>query len=476
MTFPVEILTRQNAIISDQRRLDTRSRGVVAFACLLLWKKRTQPEAAWVGVEELRMVLPAMHGRQMQRHIDALAGIDFPVEYESKTRGRYRLTLPAEAVRVDLDENGLENFIGIRNALPGGATQPLALPHGQVLLESFSRLALADSQYYDGKLGRDASHAYHLYLRESERAPPQLRGITLLRLARTCRRLNRYDEALAALRRLDALLRDTAMHFPGLEIKARLCRAMLFFDQGRTDRAAALVDGLDVRGCTDASALGEYYNVKGLLAHRELCRRRAAMEKKGKDAGAADGEPHAALAAIAAHYYQQALALHSGGGDYQAMQCASFNLGNLLLYAWKEGLAAAESEAWLTQGIKWVAQCEFICNKFGVGTDSVWSRIVLLKTALDAGFEIDRLNALVGGDLFRNHASLEKLAQEVLKEAEGIGNFLEQAEALEILMRLALKRDDRAWAQTCRDRAGALYRELKREDMARRLKEYFPEE
>lgn len=468
MTFPVEILTRQNAIISDQRRLDTRSKGVVAFACLLLWKKRIRPEAGWVGLEELRRVLPSVHGRQLKRHIDALVSIDFPVECESKTRGRYRLTVSAESVQVDLDEGGLARLVGAR---PAASAAPFTVPDAESLLESFSNLGLADSQYYDGNLGHQSNHAYHLYLRESERAPPSLRGVALLRLARTCRRLSRYDEALAALRRLDNFLREAALHFPGLEIKAKLCRAMLFFDQGRTAQAQALVEGLDMRACSDSSALGEFYNVKGLLAHRELRQRRLAAERKGVDG---DGEGHAALVTSAVHYYCEALALHASGGDYQAMQCTSFNLGNLLLYSWKERIAPQEDEAWLTQGIKWVAQCELICNKFGVGMDSVWSRIVLLKAALDAGLDMARLTVLTG-DLFRNFASLEDMAHTALADARTLGNRMEQAEVLEILMRLVVERGEREAAQAYFERADALYRELKREDLGRQLKGYLPE-
>lgn len=476
MTFPVEILTRQNAIISDQRRLDTRSKGVVAFTCLLLWKKRTQPGSAWVGIEELRTVLPSVHGRQLQRHIDALAGIDFPVEYESKTRGRYRLTLPAEQVRVDVDENALAAFIGLRAERAPARKQPAAtgmfpgdLADNRRLLDSFSRLNLADSQYHDGSLGADANQAYHLYLRESESAPPELRAIALLRLARTCRRLSRHDEAMAALRRMEKLLRDSGTQPAGLEMKLQLCRAMAHFDQGRIVQAAAIAAKLDMRACADASTLGEYHNLMGLLAHRELRARRSTPANP-----APEQEAYSALLEIAAHHFRLSLTHHIGVSDYQAMQATSFNLGNLFLFAWMERLPEREDEPFLELGVKWVAQCEFICNKFGVGMDSVWSRIVLIKTALQSNLGLDSLNGLTGG-LFRNHAGLEDLAWATLTEIEVIGNRMEQAELQGLLAQLALARGDAVQAKTCRERALALYNEMKRPDLIQAMKRDFPE-
>lgn len=212
MTVSVEILTRSNTIVCGDHRFSTRSKGIIAFVCLLLWKKRIQPESAWVGIYELSHILPTTYGRQMLRYIDTLADIGFPMEYESKTRGRYRLALPPEQVKVDVDEDVLERIIGIA---PGASTAaPFALaggrdnlPESLRILESFSKLNLAQLQFYDGNLGGEANHAYHLFLCESETAPPGWRGIALLQLAKTSCRLNRYDEALAALLRLSKLLR-----------------------------------------------------------------------------------------------------------------------------------------------------------------------------------------------------------------------------------------------------------------------------
>lgn len=133
-----------------------------------------------------------------------------------------------------------------------------------------------------------------------------------------------------------------------------------------------------------------------------------------------------------------------------------------------------EEEPFLELGVKWVAQCEFICNKFGVGMDSVWSRIVLIKTALQSNLGLDSLNGLTGG-LFRNHAGLEDLAWATLTEIEVIGNRMEQAELQGLLAQLALARGDAVQAKTCRERSLALYNEMKRPDLIQAMKRDFPE-
>ena len=85
------------SITCGARVLATRSRSLVVFACCLARKQLAQPAAPWVGIEELRARLPSVHAKQMQRFVDALATIGFPIKYESKTHGRYRLTAPPGA-------------------------------------------------------------------------------------------------------------------------------------------------------------------------------------------------------------------------------------------------------------------------------------------------------------------------------------------------------------------------------------------
>jgi hypothetical protein len=121
------------------------------------------------------------------------------------------------------------------------------------------------------------------------------------------------------------------------------------------------------------------------------------------------------------------------------------------------------------QGIAWVGQCTFICNKFGVGMDSVRSKILLLRTALNAGLALSDLNTHTN-NLFKNYASVEHLAQATLTESIRIGNFAEQGSTLSILAELAWRNADGRKSAFFRRQAIAIYRKLNRPDLIRELK------
>jgi len=469
----IQIRTGRLSIANGLRVLSTRSRALLVFACCLVRKQRIQPNAPWVGIEELRGSLPSVHGKQMQRFVDALTEIQFPIEYESKTRGRYRLAVPAEQVLFDVDENGLEKFIGAR-ALPSVvASAGKTLPSGEsdLLLASLGRISLADSQYHDGNLDNGSNHAYEIWRREAETAQPEFKAIALLKFARVCRRLHRYNEAQAALRSLCKMVRSGEVARSTLEYKAQLCLAMLRYDQGRIDEARAITEKLDMRACADDSALGEYYNLMGLLAGYDMrTRHQAAIDSCVPPE--ADELP--ALLEIAAHYYRQALTMIASTNDYQAMQSTCFNLGNIYLHAYRAQFPMPDREGLLDQGIRWVAQCEFICSKFGVGMDSVWGRIVLLKAALDGGLGLGDLNRLTDG-MFKNYIDLDDMALAVLVETARVGNRLEQAATLMILAEIARRKGDVNGVGNYRQQALEIYRKLSRADLIRQLKKDFPE-
>ena len=115
--FPLGIDTARQSITCNGQVLKTRSRALLVLVCVLVRQKRAQPDAPWLGIEALRGVLPSVHGKQLQRFVDALAAIAFPIGYESKTRGRYWLTAAAETVMLDVDDAGLAAFINARGDL-----------------------------------------------------------------------------------------------------------------------------------------------------------------------------------------------------------------------------------------------------------------------------------------------------------------------------------------------------------------------
>lgn len=331
-------------------------------------------------------------------------------------------------------------------------------------------MLLADLQYHDGNLDHGTDHAYDLWRKQAETASAELKAIALLKLARVCRRLQRYGEAQEALRRLRRMVRNGTIANEILLIKAQLCLAMLRYEQGRFDEARAIVEKLDIRRCADDAALGEFYNLMGLLAGCDL---RRYYEQRLSSDSTPDAEALSALLNICARYYRQALTMMASNNDYQALQCTCFNLGNLYLYAYRTKLPLAARAELLSQGIGWIVKCEFICSKFGVGMDSAWSKIVLLKAALDAGLRLGDLNRLTE-NLFRGQIDLEHVAQNTLAETVRIGSLAEQGATLEILAELARARSDLKSVKNYRDQALATYRTLNRPDLIRQLKRDFP--
>lgn len=468
----IEIHTGRLSIASGGHVLSTRSKALVVFACYLTRKRSAQPNAPWVGIEELRGILPSVHGKQMQRFVDALSEIRFPIEYESKTRGSYRLTVPGEWVRFDVDENGVDKFIGARTSLAvtsAGATMPP--DESELLLTSLGKINLADSRYYDGYLYNGNDNAYEILRREIEIAAPELKAIALLKFARLCRRIHRYSEALEALRSIRKMLRSGEIARGSLEYKAQLGLAMLRYDQGRIEEARAIAEKLDMHTCTDDSVLGEYYNLMGLLAGHDM---HTHYQIALKDHIPPEPDMLSALLEIATHYYRQALAVLPRTNDYHAVQSTCFNLGNIYLRAFRMQIPMPNRDRLLNLGIRWVGQCEFICNKFGVGMDSAWSRIVLLKAALDGGLELSDLNKMTDG-LFKNHIDLDDMAQATLVETNRIGNRIESAATLMILAKLARRKGDMKGVGNCRQQALEIYSKLNRSDLIRQLKKEFPE-
>ena len=462
---PIEIHTRRLSIACGGRVLSTRSKALVVFACCLVRRQGAQPGAPWVGIEELRASLPSVHAKQMQRFVDALATIGFPIKYESKTHGRYRLTAPLERVRFDVDDSALDEFIGLPDKpllakSTGRGKQKTAtfLDESDSLYTSLSRLNLADLQYHDGNLDQGSDHAFEIWRREMEKAPPGLRAIAMLKFAWVCRRLQRYGETQTALRRLQKMARNGEIAGNSLELRGQLWLAMLRYDQGRVAEGRAIVGKLDIGNCNDDCTMGEYYNLMGLFTDHDL-RTGAELESAAFNA----------LLMRGAGYFSQAVMRMARINDYQTMQRICLNLGNLYLHAYRAQIPVPQRERLLDQGLRWVIQCKNICNKFGVGMSSVRSDIVLVRGALDGALKLDALNRL-SEDMFKNFVDLEHLTQNTLRGSIRIGNQLEQAGALGLLAKLAERKGDESGAENYRQQAKEIFRKLNRPDLVRQLK------
>lgn len=483
----IRINVRQLTIVCDGVVLPTRSRALMVFVCCLVRQKRSQPNAPWIGIDVLRAFLPSVHGRQMQRFIDALDTICFPICYETKTAGRYCLDASAALVRFDIDDLAIDAFIDApgkgRAASPratsikeraagagrsdgaGALTSFKLNDENDDLLTSLARISLADAQFHDGNLDSGNDHAYELWRRLIETAEPEIKATALLRLARVCRRLQRYGEAQEALRKLQKMVRCGEIGSGALEYKSRLCLAMLRYEQGRVDDARAIVGKLDMAVCSDDSTLGEYYNLMGLLADDALrAQHQAALDRQLAPAPTV----LPALLEIAAKFFKQALTLIVRTNDYQSLQRTCFNFGHLYIRAHWFAFPMPNRERLLDRGVRWIAQSEFISNKFGVGMDSLWSRIVLLRSALDGGLDLNDLNSRCGG-MFKNHGDLESMAQATREETVRVGNRLEEGSALAILAEIARRKGDAVGGATFQQQALDLYRKLNRPDLARAL-------
>lgn len=474
----LQINLSRSSITYDRRVLRTRSRALLVFVGCLLKQKRLQPDTPWIGIDVLRRHLPSVHGKQMQRFVDALEKIGFPIVYESKTRGRYRLEIAAARVTSDLDAAGLDAFIGTADenpvTRPRGATLAQAAnsldEQNASLLNAIARSSLADAQFQDGNLDNDNDHAYDIWRRLIETLEPESKATALLKFSRVCRRLHRYVEAQEALRRLLRMIRSGVVATGSLEYRAQLSLAVLRYEQGRVNEARAIVNKFGIEACADDSVRGKYYNLKGLLA----CHAMRAWHQAALDSDAPPS-PHELVAMLesASTCYRRALEYTARANDYQALQHICFNFGNLYIRAHRFRSPALEPRQLVVCGIHWIAQSEFICNKFGVGMDSVWNRIILLKAALDAELDMNDVITLSGG-LFRQHADLESLAQATLKETMRIGNRIECASTLEVLAELARRKCDEATTANLRKQAHDIYRKLNRADLIRRLKTEFP--
>jgi hypothetical protein len=125
----------------------------------------------------------------------------------------------------------------------------------------------------------------------------------------------------------------------------------------------------------------------------------------------------------------------------------------------------------LERGVKWIAQSEQLCHKFGVGLDSLAGRVILLESLLVAGLSIVDLNRMSDG-LYKNYPDLDALAQATLKEALRIGNQLEQAPTFMMLAHLALQKGDVCGFQKNRQQALEIYKHLKRPDLLQQSKQW----
>ncbi len=462
MKNPLLINTRNKELVFGGKRFSTRSPGLIKFVAFLAWRSR-KADSCWVGLSELGPVLGAVHPRQMQRFLDALTTAELPlVDFESRTRGRWRLACSVSDASFDLDEE-----TALRCYLNQEQLGTIGAGIGQDWLQFNDRLLVMmggilsfDHDFHGGELAVAHDIARFCALDKEGGVRADLAAVALFRVAQCCSQESLFDEAKATLRALESTISQGEVHIPGLAGRALLLKAKISLNQGRVLEANAILDSFDLKNCQDTYTLGRYYNMKGLLAYKKLC---LELNVNESDPSLKTMPWPRTLEILG--YYRQAIIFETAVSDYQGTQSTAFNIGNLLMFAYRQ-IAVPDAEMVLERGIGWIAQCEIVCNKFGVGGDSIWSRLALIDIALlpEVGFERIKRAA---GDLYKNFSDLREMAEDALAETRRMKNRLEEEEALRLLS--AIEKADVRLAGDYLDKALDVWNELGRPDKVREL-------
>lgn len=427
MKNPLLINTLDKELVLGSKRLRTRSSGLIKFVAFLAWRSR-KAASSWVGLSELGPILGAIHPRQVQRFLDTLNDAALPiVDFESRTRGRWRLTQSVMEVSFDLDEDALRLYFNQKQLeIVGPEIDRNWLQFNDRLLLMMGGILSFDHDFHGGELAAARNVARWCANDEVAGAHADLAAIALFRVAQCCSQESLFDEAKAALRALEGMVSQGKVHIPGLAERALLLKAKIFLNQGKIIEANSILESLNLKNCQDAFTLGRYYNMKGLLGYKKL----QLAQNIEENVPSSEIIPWPQVLEILG-YYRQAIIFETAVSDYQGTQSTAFNIGNLLLFAYRRR-AAPDPDLVLERGIGWIAQCEIICNKFGVGGDSIWSRLALIDIALLPGVGFERMNHATG-NLYKSVSKLRELAEEALAETRRMKNRLEEAEALRLL-------------------------------------------
>lgn len=419
-----------------------RSPGVVRFVDLL-----RQASPNWVDLADIRKIFPGIAPRQLARFVAALDQAGLPlIHYETKTRGRYRLAVPADSLSV----------VPRLTDQPAAGPQPgVASPREASLATYLAKewvdwslaLVRANQAVNDGHLAGPGGGLDSLAeaAAAASRLPAWTGSVVAVRRAHVLERLSRYRDAAASLRQADTALRHGDAH-PGVGKRMQLVRAKIRYDQGRYDAAESCLAA--ARGRPEADG-PNWLNMRALLSGRKLL-------TAGPD------EAPQLLASTLADLGEALGHVFLGNGDSSLLDALCFNFGNNLLRGIQRGLLPSSSA---DVAMQWLAANQLVCRKLGIGEDSILINLLLIDVGLDYGYSIDHWPPLLKGEL-NNAGDLGKLLADTLAQARQTGNRLEIVECLHRQILLAANDDtaDQAYQE-----AAELCGELGRHDQLNRL-------
>lgn len=381
-----------------------RSAGLFRFLSLLHGNG-----LAWVDLAAIDGVLPGIAPRQLARFIDTLDALHLPlVHYETKTRGRYRLAVPAEALVFNAGA-----VVGEAGDVPRqlGGAEPIAACDGFGLLDEnwlvwTIALVHAMLQMSEGRLFNEtgAQASVDVAAGACHTLPAWTKSVVDLRRVLILGKQSNLREALHSIRRVNTALRAGRAH-PGVGRRARLVHAKMYYDRGLYARAERRLGNISPQPCLDAGAL----NMRALLNGQRFL-------------AASPAKAFNFLSMVFSDLTEALGEVFLGNADSGMLDCLTFNIGNNILRGVHKGIfppTAADI------ALQWFACNRLVCRKFGIGDDSVLVDLLLVDVGAEFGYSITHWPAALA-----DIESLDELLTQALIHARQTGNRMEIGECL----------------------------------------------
>jgi tetratricopeptide (TPR) repeat protein len=461
------LFTLENVVVYRDRRLATRSVGLLRFIAYLWWKREHHPNASWVTPDELVRILDHPSPKQMQRYVDMLDSARLPlIEYRSKTTGPWRLTLPAKQLEVDRKAEALTAWLNFDPARAHTEVENLQM----TALEANLREALlVDASHAEqGVNSQDADKAVAAYraLLDIPGTPDAMKASLLQRLCLLHRQWQDFPAWREDLSRLDKLLASGKLQQGDFEVRRRLLQMFLLYDEGKKQDACHVLERIDPSEVNDIFTLGRYHNAMGLAATWQL-NSHCTLNISGCQGAESGCGLNRAL-----DHFSKALGYALAVNDYAGLEGICFNIGNVLRHC-MHGVGDTADYTRLHEAARWIGLCEMICHRFGVGGATQGSRLILVDLALHGNLDFSTVNQWVGG-VYSNYVDIPGLLMNTLADAVRRNNRQEQAECCQLLTRHHEQCAEFSRAAWYREEAIAIYRDLGRKDKVAELKSSTP--